>query len=161
MALKADVLLEGEGKGEVLALTHPISFWGGVDPRTGLIIDARHPERGQSIAGKILAMPAMIGSSSAAAVMLELIHSGRSPTALIMPAPDAILLLGVIVARKWAGRCRRPTPFRPLISARYMASRCRLGRMGRLRLAVEASVQAKKFHFRHCERQRSKPADLY
>ena len=36
--------------------------------------------------------------------MLELIHSGRSPTALIMPAPDAILLLGVIVAREmgWA-----------------------------------------------------------
>ncbi len=104
MALKADVLLEGEGKGEVLALTHPISFWGGVDPRTGLIIDARHPERGQSIAGKILAMPAMIGSSSAAAVMLELIHSGRSPTAHLMPEPDAILLLGIIVAREmgWA-----------------------------------------------------------
>jgi len=104
MALKAEVLLEGEGKGEVLALTHPISFWGGVDPRTGLIIDARHPERGQSIAGKILAMPAMIGSSSAAAVMLELVHAGRSPAALIMPAPDAILLLGIIVAREmgWA-----------------------------------------------------------
>jgi predicted aconitase with swiveling domain len=100
MALKADVLLEGQGQGEVLALTHPISFWGGVDPRTGLIIDARHPERGQSIAGKILAMPAMIGSSSAAAVMLELVHAGRAPAALIMPAPDAILLLGIIVARE-------------------------------------------------------------
>jgi len=100
MALKADVLLEGQGQGEVLALTHPISFWGGVDPRTGLIIDARHPERGQSIAGKILAMPAMIGSSSAAAVMLELVHAGRAPAALIMPAPDAILLMGIIVARE-------------------------------------------------------------
>lgn len=104
MALKADVLLEGHGAGIVLALTHPISFWGGVDPKTGLIIDARHPERGQSIAGKVLALPGMIGSSSAAAVMLELVHAGRAPTALLMPEPDAILLLGIIVAREmgWA-----------------------------------------------------------
>jgi predicted aconitase with swiveling domain len=100
MALKADVLLAGQGAGLVLALTHPISFWGGVDPKTGLIIDARHPERGQSIAGKVLALPGMIGSSSAAAVMLELVHAGRSPTALLMPEPDAILLLGIIVARE-------------------------------------------------------------
>jgi uncharacterized protein len=104
MALKADVLLEGHGEGEVLALSHPISFWGGVDPKTGLIIDARHPERGLSIAGKVLALPGMIGSSSAAAVMLELVHSGRAPAALLMPEPDAILLLGIIVAREmgWA-----------------------------------------------------------
>ena len=104
MALKADVLLEGHGPGIVLALTHPISFWGGVDPKTGDIIDARHPQRGQNIAGKVLALPGMIGSSSAAAVMLELVHAGRAPTALLMPEPDAILLLGIIVAREmgWA-----------------------------------------------------------
>lgn len=98
--MKAHVLIAGEAQGEVLALTHPISFWGGVNPRTGDIIDARHPERGKNIAGKILAMPAMIGSSSAAAVMLELIHAGKAPAALIMPQPDAILLLGVIVAHE-------------------------------------------------------------
>ena len=98
--MKAHVLIAGEAQGEVLALTHPISFWGGVDPRTGDIIDARHPERGINIAGKILALPAMIGSSSAAAVMLELIHAGKAPAALIMPDPDAILLLGVIVAHE-------------------------------------------------------------
>ena len=98
--MKAHVLIAGEAQGEVLALTHPISFWGGVNPRTGDIIDARHPERGQNIAGKILALPAMIGSSSAAAVMLELIHAGKAPKALIMPDPDAILLLGVIVAQE-------------------------------------------------------------
>lgn len=102
--MKTTVLIEGSAAGEVLALTHPISFWGGVDPKTGNIIDARHPQRGQNIAGKILALPGMIGSSSAAAVMLELIHANKAPAALIMPEPDAILLLGVIVAREmgWA-----------------------------------------------------------
>ena len=98
--MKAKVLIAGDARGDVLALTHPISFWGGVDPKTGTIIDARHPERGQNIAGKILALPGMIGSSSAAAVMLELIHAKKAPAALLMPEPDAILLLGVIVAQE-------------------------------------------------------------
>ena len=100
MALNAQILIAGEAEGECLALTHPISFWGGVDPKTGNIIDARHPERGQNIAGKILALPGMIGSSSASAVMLELVHAKRAPAAVLMPAPDAILLLGMIIARE-------------------------------------------------------------
>ena len=58
-----------------LALTAPISFWGGVDPKTGVIADARHPEFGQSIAGRVLLVPATVGSSSAAAILLELVHA--------------------------------------------------------------------------------------
>ena len=100
MDLKAEPLIAGTGAGDVLTLSHPISFWGGVDPKTGNIIDARHPERGLCIAGKVLALPGMIGSSSAAAVMLELIHANKAPAAILMPEPDAILLLGVIVARE-------------------------------------------------------------
>lgn len=105
--LKAETLLPGGPiGGECLALTAPISFWGGVDPRSGLIIDARHPERGRDIAGTILALPGTIGSSSASAVLLELVHAGRAPAALLMDAPDAILLLGLVVAREMGW----PTP---------------------------------------------------
>ena len=97
-------LIAGTASGETLRLSAPISFWGGVDPKTGNIIDARHPERGQSIAGKILVLPGTIGSSSASAVLLELVHAGRAPAAIIMPEPDAILLLGLVVAHEmgWA-----------------------------------------------------------
>lgn len=102
--MKLETLLPGEAQGETLKLSAPISFWGGVDPKTGNIIDARHPERGQSIAGKILVLPGTIGSSSASAVLLELVHANRAPAAIIMPEPDAILLLGLVVAREmgWA-----------------------------------------------------------
>lgn len=101
MELKAEILLPGgPANGRCLALTAPISFWGGVDPASGAIIDARHPERGRDIAGRILALPGTIGSSSASAVLLELVHAGRAPTALLMDAPDAILLLGLVVARE-------------------------------------------------------------
>jgi predicted aconitase with swiveling domain len=101
MVLNAEILIPGaETSGRCLALTAPISFWGGVDPRSGTIIDARHPQLGEGIAGTVLALPGTIGSSSASAVLLELVHAGKAPAALLMEAPDAILLLGLVVARE-------------------------------------------------------------
>jgi predicted aconitase with swiveling domain len=101
MELKAEVLLPGgPAAGRCLALTAPISFWGGVDPRSGAIIDARHPQCGLVIGGAVLALPGTIGSSSASAVLLELVHAGRAPAAILVDAPDAILLLGLVVARE-------------------------------------------------------------
>lgn len=103
----AEILMPGgPASGLCLALTAPISFWGGVDPRSGTIIDARHPQLGEDIAGTVLALPGTIGSSSASAVLLELVHAGKAPAALLMDAPDAILLLGLVVAREMGW----PTP---------------------------------------------------
>ncbi len=97
----AEVLLSGPATmASALALTAPISFWGGVDPKTGVIADIRHPQSGQSIAGRVLLVPATVGSSSAAAILLELVHAGLAPAAVVLHEPDAILLLGLIVARE-------------------------------------------------------------
>lgn len=99
--INADVLLAGPAvSAPALALTAPISFWGGVDPKTGVISDARHPQFGESIAGRALLVPATVGSSSAAAILLELVHAGLAPAALVLHEPDAILLLGLIVAKE-------------------------------------------------------------
>ena len=101
MTLQGEVLLNGASvDATALALTAPISFWGGVDPVSGLISDPRHPQYGESIAGRVLLIPATVGSSSAAAVLLELVHAGRGPAAIVLHEPDAILLLGLIVARE-------------------------------------------------------------
>lgn len=94
------VLVEGTARGRLLRLGAPISFWGGVDPASGRISDPRHPDHGTDIAGRILAAPATVGSSSSSAVMLELLRIGRAPAALLLVEPDAILVLGVIVARE-------------------------------------------------------------
>eukprot|EP01037_Dinobryon_pediforme_P007723 gene7723-7784_t len=75
-------------------------FWGGVHPQTGIITDVRHPDCGASISGRVLCLPGTIGSSSAAAILLELVYAGKAPAALILHEPDAILLLGLIVARE-------------------------------------------------------------
>lgn len=97
----SSVLVAGKAtEAHALVLSAPISFWGGVDPKTGRIADVRHPEHGQSISGYVLCLPGTIGSSSAAAVLLELVHAGLAPAAIILHEPDAILLLGLIVARE-------------------------------------------------------------
>ncbi|KFC67631.1 hypothetical protein FG93_03944 [Bosea sp. LC85] len=107
MVLKGEILIPGgDVRGTSLTLGASISFWGGVDPRTGIIIDARHPERDRNIAGTVLALPGTIGSSSASAVLLELVHAGKAPAAILMDTPDAILLLGLVVAREMGW----PTP---------------------------------------------------
>lgn len=104
---RAEILVAGEPvNGETLILTAPISFWGGVDPQSGRIADVRHPQHGTTIGGRILFVSGTIGSSSASAVLMELVHNGHAPAALVLHEPDAILLLGLIVAREMGW----PTP---------------------------------------------------
>ena len=100
-SIQGEVLVAGKaGTGRALVLSAPISFWGGVDPKTGTIVDVRHPEHGETIAGRVLFLPGTIGSSSASAVLMELVHNGHAPAALVLHEPDAILLLGLIVAKE-------------------------------------------------------------
>ena len=100
MTLRGEPQIAGSAEGEVLKLARPISFWGGVDPATGRISDPRHPDHDRELGGKILVLPGMIGSSSSSYVMLELMAIGRAPAALVLTEPDAILALGVVVARE-------------------------------------------------------------
>ena len=101
MTAQAEVLLAGPAvTAPGLALTAPISFWGGVDPKTGTVADPRHPEHGADLSGKAVMIPATVGSSSASAILLELVHGHRAPAAIILHEPDAILLLGLVVARE-------------------------------------------------------------
>lgn len=100
MSWQADVLFDGAASGVVLKLDVAISFWGGVDPKTSEIVLAGHPQRGELIENKILVIPQLIGSSSSSAVMLELIYKGKSPSALLLGSRDAILPIGVVVAKQ-------------------------------------------------------------
>jgi predicted aconitase with swiveling domain len=96
---RGDILVEGTpGEGPALVLSAPISFWGGIDPATASVIDPRHPKYGADIAGKVLFLPGTIGSSSASAVLMELVHRGKAPAAIVLHEPDAILLIGLVAA---------------------------------------------------------------
>ncbi len=101
---EARTLVTGEGRGEVLVLDEPLSFWGGVDPATGEVIDVRHPQRGANVAGRVLVMAGGRGSSSSSSVLAEAVRAGTAPAAIVLAEPDPILALGAIVARELYGR---------------------------------------------------------
>lgn len=101
--LAATSLVPGCAAGPVLALAAPLSLWGGVDPASGLIVEPRHPDRGRSVAGHILVMPAVRGSSSSSSVLAELLRGGVGPLGIVLGEPDEILVVGAIVARELYG----------------------------------------------------------
>ncbi|KAF2716139.1 hypothetical protein K431DRAFT_279572 [Polychaeton citri CBS 116435] len=97
-------VLRGTATGPVVGSNTAISFWGGVDPQTGTIIDQHHPLAGESVVGKVLAVPSSRGSCTGSGVLLELMLNGNAPAALVFERDEAILTLGIIIAREFLGR---------------------------------------------------------
>ena len=96
--LTARVLVPGTCEASILCSERPLSFWGGVDVRTGVIIDRRHDRCGVSLAGRAFVVPGEKGSSTGSAVLLELIRIDRAPAAILSVQETPVLALGSIVA---------------------------------------------------------------
>ena len=92
----------GIAEGEVLVLTEPVSFWGGVNHH-GEIIDVHHAQHKAKMTNKILVMPSGRGSSSATAVLAELIRTGDGPLGIVMLQCDTILVIGALVSAEIYG----------------------------------------------------------
>jgi uncharacterized protein len=97
-------LVPGTAEGRALVLTEPLSFWGGIDAATGRLIDVHHPQRGITVAGRVLVMPHGRGSSSSSSVLAEAIRAGTGPAAVVMLEGDPIVALGAIVVGELYGR---------------------------------------------------------
>ena len=97
-------VVPGIAEGEVLMTAESISFWGGVDPATGLVNDPRHELFGQSVAGKVLAFPFGKGSSTGSLIMLELVRVNKAPAALVNVRTEPILATGPIVVKHFYSR---------------------------------------------------------
>jgi cis-L-3-hydroxyproline dehydratase len=92
-----------EVSGRLIVTSEPLSFWGGYDPLTGVITDRTHPLLGVKVAGAVLALPETRGSSTTTAVLLEAIHAGTAPVALLTRGVDAFLSLAAVVAQEMYG----------------------------------------------------------
>jgi uncharacterized protein len=86
-----------------LVLDEGLSLWGGMDPATGEIVDAHHPQRGATVTGRVLVMPSARGSSSSASVLAEAVRAGTAPAAVVLGEPDLILAIGSAVAEELYG----------------------------------------------------------
>ncbi|PVE25022.1 hypothetical protein DC522_07335 [Microvirga sp. KLBC 81] len=116
--------VHGEALGEIIASNVELSFWGGVDPSSGEVIDRHHPLSGQILTGKVLVIPGGRGSCSGSGVILELLLTGKGPAAMVVEREDDILTLGVVIAEEVFGKSipvvtLDPQDFHQVATARY------------------------------------------
>ena len=97
-------ILPGSASATVIATQEALSFWGGVDPATGRVIDVHHPLHGVSLTGSICFMPSSRGSCTGSGVLLDLLLSGRAPAALVFSEPEDVLTLGALIAAEMFGK---------------------------------------------------------
>lgn len=97
-------ILAGTAQGPVVALSEPLSFWGGVDPATGRIIDVHHPQHGTDLGGAVVVVSSTRGSCTGSGVILDLALAGRAPAALVFGEPEDVATLGALVAAQMFGR---------------------------------------------------------
>jgi len=98
-----EVLVPGAASGPALVLAEPLSFWGGFDPRTGTIVDRRHPQCGARLAGTILVVPGTRGSATASGTIAEAIRRGTAPAGLVLSVADVNLMVGAMIAEQLYG----------------------------------------------------------
>ena len=91
-------VVPGVAEGEALVTNDRVSGWGGVDPRTGTIIETRHELRGQSFAGKVLVFPGAKGSSGWSAQFHVARLMGTAPAAWLFNQMTTKVALGTVVS---------------------------------------------------------------
>ncbi|CCM77930.1 aconitase X [Rhizobium mesoamericanum] len=97
-------ILGGFAHGPVIAAKEALSFWGGVDPATGSVIDVHHPLHGTCLTGGILMLPTSRGSCTGSGVLLDLVLTGRAPAALVFSEAEDVLTLGALIASEMFGK---------------------------------------------------------
>ncbi|MCZ4073451.1 cis-3-hydroxy-L-proline dehydratase [Agrobacterium sp. LMR679] len=101
---EARSILAGSAEGKAISTTEALSFWGGVDPATGRVIDVHHPLHGTCLTGGVLFMPTSRGSCTGSGVLLDLILTGRAPSALVFCEAEDVLTLGALIAAEMFGK---------------------------------------------------------
>ncbi len=92
------VVVAGRASGPVLASPEPISFLGGVDPKTGRVTQLDSPIRGRDVGGKILVFPHGRGSTVGSYVVYALKANGHAPAGIVNERPDPVVVVGAIIA---------------------------------------------------------------
>ncbi|KAM0421047.1 hypothetical protein ACHAPT_011118 [Fusarium lateritium] len=102
--LRGTPYVDGATSGKLLAANLELSFWGGVNPKTGEVIDRFHPLSGHLLKDTILAIPGSRGSCGGSVIMMELILNGLGPKGLVFKRREEIITLGVMVAEELFGK---------------------------------------------------------
>jgi predicted aconitase with swiveling domain len=98
IVLRGRKVVGGCAEGEALVTKDRISGWGGIDPRTGTVIETRHELKGISFAGKVLVFPGAKGSSGWSSQFHVARLAGKAPVAMVFNEMTTKIALGAVVA---------------------------------------------------------------
>jgi predicted aconitase with swiveling domain len=98
MELKGRIIMKGTAQEEALVTSMPISFYGGVDPNTGEVLEKGHELKGKSVKGKILVFPTGKGSTVGSYTLYRLKKNGVAPAGIINKECETVVAVGAIIS---------------------------------------------------------------
>jgi predicted aconitase with swiveling domain len=98
MKFQGRVISAGKVVGETIVTAMGISFFGGVDPDTGIVVEKDHQLYGTCIAGKVLVFPSGKGSTVGSYTLYRLKKNGKAPAAIINKECETITAVGCIIS---------------------------------------------------------------
>jgi predicted aconitase with swiveling domain len=96
--MKGRTISPGKTEGTAIVSSDPIGFYGGIDIKTGIVIEKDHPLEGKKVTGKILVFPCGKGSTVGSYVIYGLAKNGLGPAGIINKETETIVATGVILA---------------------------------------------------------------
>lgn len=96
--LKGRKIFGGNAEGIAIVSNKTISFYGGVDPDTGIITEKGHDLEGKSLKDKIFVFPKGAGSTVGSYTMYRLKKNGNAPKAILNEECDTIVAVGAIIS---------------------------------------------------------------
>ncbi len=96
--MKGRMIGPGKAEAEAIVSSEPIGFYGGIDAKTGVVIEKGHELEGESVAGKVLVFPCGKGSTVGSYVIYGLKKNGVAPAAIVNRETETIVATGVILA---------------------------------------------------------------
>jgi hypothetical protein len=98
MELKGRIIFKGQIKGEALVTSQPVSFYGGVDPDSGILIEKGHELEGKNLKGKILIFPTGKGSTVGSYTLYRMKKNNTAPAGMINKECETIVAVGAIIS---------------------------------------------------------------
>jgi predicted aconitase with swiveling domain len=98
MEMKGRTIYKGTAEGEALTTTQPMSFYGGVDPNTGEVIEKGHELQGKTVKGKVLVFPTGKGSTVGSYTLYRMKKNGTAPAGMLNKECETIVAVGAIIS---------------------------------------------------------------
>jgi predicted aconitase with swiveling domain len=96
--VKGRMINPGKARAKAIVSKEPIGFYGGINAKTGIVIEKGHELEGESVKGKVLVFPCGKGSTVGSYVIYGLAKNGVGPAAIINKETETIVATGVILA---------------------------------------------------------------